>query len=334
MDEMTAGPAPDNGEPSPGPRRRRALIVAGAGTLAAALAVGAVGIAAAANGSGSGPSTGWTPPAALGTVTSVGSNTFSMKSLGGSTVTVDVSSSTSYKEPGTTNPTFADVKVGEHVAVFGAESSGTVQATTVAVGGDWRLGPRSLRHRRAVVGTVASVGTDAFTVTPLAGGSPVTVDVSSTTKYREPGKTSASFADVTVGEHVAVAGTHTSGAVTAKAVGILPAGSSWRPPASSFGPGQGHHSGTPVAFGTVASVGAGTFTVKPLWTSSPVTVDVSSSTTYREPGKTSASFADVTVGEYVAAFGSNSSGAVHAIAVLVAPAGFFHQHFGGAGLGA
>jgi len=49
-------------------------------------------------------------------------------------VTVDVSSTTTYRDRGVTSPSFANVSVNEHVAVFGTTSSGTVSATSVEIG--------------------------------------------------------------------------------------------------------------------------------------------------------------------------------------------------------
>ena len=78
---------------------------------------------------------GGTPPAAFGTVASVGTDTFTLTAHDGTKVTVDVTSSTTYADPSVTSASFADVKVGDHVAVFGTDTSNTVAATKVAIGG-------------------------------------------------------------------------------------------------------------------------------------------------------------------------------------------------------
>ena len=147
-DGTTNGPT---GSSDPGPfpnlrqRRRRGLRL----TTAAAVALGlAVGGGAVANASGSGSSTstttpgapswhgfGGTPPAAFGTVATVGANTFTLTTHDGTKVTVDVNSSTTYMEFGVTAPTVADVKVGTQVVVFGTDTSNTVAATKVGIGG-------------------------------------------------------------------------------------------------------------------------------------------------------------------------------------------------------
>jgi hypothetical protein len=90
-------------------------------------------------------------------------------------------------------------------AIADAGSTASKTTTTTAAG----------RHgsffgaRPGTFGTVKSVGSGRFTLT-TPENTIVTVDVTSATKYQDPGKSSASLADVTVGQHVAVAGTDTS----------------------------------------------------------------------------------------------------------------------------
>ena len=69
----------------------------------------------------------------MGTVASVGTNTFTLSTREGTTVTVDVGSSTTYAEFGVNSASIADVKVGTHVAVFGTDSSNAVTATKVGI---------------------------------------------------------------------------------------------------------------------------------------------------------------------------------------------------------
>jgi len=152
-DGTTSG---SKGAQGPGPqarfdRRRRGVRVTYAAAIALGLAVGGGAVAGAAtssspsstttpssthaDGPGGGHRFGGTPPAAFGTVASVGANTFTLTAHDGTTVTVNVSGSTTYADPSVTTATFADVKVGDHVAVFGTDTSNTVAATKVAVGG-------------------------------------------------------------------------------------------------------------------------------------------------------------------------------------------------------
>lgn len=77
---------------------------------------------------------GGKPPAAVGTVKSVGSDSFSLSTPNNAPVTVDVTSSTVYQDTGVSSPTISDVKPGEHVAVIGTSDGGTGTASTVLIG--------------------------------------------------------------------------------------------------------------------------------------------------------------------------------------------------------
>ena len=253
--------------------RRRGVRVTTAAAVALALALSGGAVAGASSttpgststsssgtpGWGARPPGGGCPPVAVGTVKTVGDDTFTLTDQSGTTVTVDVSSSTTYRDPGVTSPTIANVTVGEHVAVFGTERSALVNATSVAIGdppAGGKGGPGGSGHTGGppgaggsppvAVGTVKTVGDDTFTLTDQSGTT-VTVDVSSSTTYRDPGVTSPTIADVTVGEHVAVFGTESSAVVTATSVGIggpPTGGPSW--PGGPGGPGgSGRKGGTP-----------------------------------------------------------------------------------------
>ena len=133
-------------------RRRMGVKVTAAAVMALGLAIGGGVVAGAststpppagASGSSthSSPRFGGSPPAAMGTVKSVGTDTFTLTTTRGTVVTVDVGSTTTYHDPGVTSPTLADVKVGDHVAVFGTDTSNTVTATSVGIG-DFPAGGR------------------------------------------------------------------------------------------------------------------------------------------------------------------------------------------------
>jgi hypothetical protein len=77
---------------------------------------------------------GGTPPAAAGTVKSVGTDIFTLTTHSGTVVTVDVSSSTTYVDPKVTSASLSNVTVGEQVAVVGTDTSNTVTATKVLIG--------------------------------------------------------------------------------------------------------------------------------------------------------------------------------------------------------
>jgi hypothetical protein len=76
-------------------------------------------------------------PTVAGTVKSVDStdDSFTIESRSGTTYTVDVSGSTTYSDPSVTSPTLTNVTVGENVGVLGTESSTTVNASKVLIGG-------------------------------------------------------------------------------------------------------------------------------------------------------------------------------------------------------
>jgi hypothetical protein len=120
--------------------------------MALGLTVGGAAVAGAStNGSntthsahaGKHSSDGHTHPTAFGTVATMGANTFTVTTHSGSKVTVDVTDATTYRDHDAISPSFANVKVGKMVAVFGAESSGTVAATSVGIGTPGGRGGRS-----------------------------------------------------------------------------------------------------------------------------------------------------------------------------------------------
>jgi preprotein translocase subunit YajC len=172
----------------------------------------------------------------VGTVTSVGDGSFAITAPDGTAVTVNVDSSTTYRDGSVASATIANVTVGEHVAVFGTDTPNVVTATSVAIGdppagggGPGGAGSNG-GSPPAAVGTVTSVGDGTFTIS-APDGTAVTVNVDSSTTYRDGSVTSATIANVTVGEHVAVFGTDTSNVVTATSVAI------GDPPAGGGGPG-------------------------------------------------------------------------------------------------
>jgi preprotein translocase subunit YajC len=193
-----------------GQRRRRGVVVTSAAVIALGLSLGGGAVAGAgttstapsgASGSagssatGGRPPMGGSPPAAMGTVASVGDGTFTLTTRDSTTVTVNVSATTTYRDPSVTSPTLANLTVGEHVAVFGTDASNVVTATSVAIGdppgggGGGPDGPGgSGGSPPAAMGTVASVGDGTFTLT-TRDSTTVTVNVSATTTYRDPSVT-------------------------------------------------------------------------------------------------------------------------------------------------
>jgi hypothetical protein len=156
----------------------------------------------------------------FGTVRSVSASGFVFAPQTGSNVTVRVSSTTVYVDPGVTNPSLVDVKVGASVSVAGTTSSGVLDATRVMIGtpgGGRGFGGGFGGQRPVAFGTVKSVAANSFVVS--SRGTTLTVNVTSSTTYRDPSASSASFADVKPGAIVVVLGTSaTTGSVSATSV--------------------------------------------------------------------------------------------------------------------
>jgi hypothetical protein len=134
--ESESGRIPDVSQ-----RRRRGVRVTTAAAMALGLLLGggAVAGAATAPGSPSGPPAhsgrpvGVTPTAE-GTVKSVGANTFTLTTRSDTTVTVNVTSTTTYRDPGVKSPDFATIAVGQRVAVVGSDTADVIAATSVMIG--------------------------------------------------------------------------------------------------------------------------------------------------------------------------------------------------------
>ena len=186
-----------------------------------------------------------TPPAAAGTVESVGTGSFTLKNREGTTVIVDVTSSTTYRDQKVTSPTFVNITAGEMVSVEGTTTSGVVTASSINLGFGGFGGRMSASHGTppTAAGTVESVGTGTFTLKNREG-TMVIVDVTSSTTYKDRTTykdqkvTSPSFVNITAGEMVSVEGTATSGVVTATTVTIGFGGGMW---------GHGRHQGAAAA---------------------------------------------------------------------------------------
>jgi Domain of unknown function (DUF5666) len=107
----------------------------GSGLLADTVEAGAATTSSTTPPSSGGMPGGCTPPSAVGTVKSVGSDSFVVSTSQGSAVTVDVAASTRYMDQGVTDASLANVTVGEHVAIVGSTQDGAVTATNVMIGG-------------------------------------------------------------------------------------------------------------------------------------------------------------------------------------------------------
>jgi Domain of unknown function (DUF5666) len=243
-------------------RKGKALVSLGA---AIATGVGLVGITAV--GAAAAPVVGLTFTAP---VIAVGSGDFTVKRAN-QLVTVDVSPTTTYGEQGVTSASFSNVLIGQRVEINGSITSNleVVNANHVQI---MPLPPNDFD------GTISSLGTDSF-IALRTGASSVNVMLSPKTTFSVGGvaATSMSLAN---GDRVIVHGTSNSDGTIVNAVQIY---------ILSFGSLQ--------FTSTVTSVGSGSFDVQRI--NEPVTVEVSSKTTYGESGLRSASFADVKIGQRV-----------------------------------
>jgi hypothetical protein len=234
---------------------------------------------------------------------------------------------------------------GRSTAFTAASLLGLAVAFTTVTAAPAAAHVRATHHvRRTAAGKVSSVGgssasgtcgsaggTGSFTLTSFRHGGTVTVNVTSSTAFGEPGVTSPSFADVCVGASVFVLGTRpstgTAGSSTSDSTGTGTGSGGTTVTATKVfvvpTPRRRVHGHPPVVAGKVTAVGGssaartcgtaggtGSFTLTTFENArgATVTVDVTSSTTFTEPGESSASFGNVCVGADVFVLGTSSSG--------------------------
>jgi hypothetical protein len=138
--EVPSEPRPDESKRRRGVRVTTAALAAavglalGGGLLATSMDAGAATTSSTGTTSSGGMPGGCTPPSAVGTVKSVGSDSFVVATSQGGTSTIEVTASTRYQDKGVTGASLANVTVGEHVAVMGSLEAGTVTAASVLIG--------------------------------------------------------------------------------------------------------------------------------------------------------------------------------------------------------
>ena len=208
--------------------RNKAVKVGGVSALMAGLMAGGYGVASAATaGSGtttpasSGAPSGHFRPGgpggpgpgggAGGTITSLGTNSFTVKTPDGNAETVNTTGSTTYTRDGATSSASA-LAVGEHVRVRPAQSSTNTSSTVTAAAVDI-MDP-------AIHGTVEGVSGNTLTILDEQGFWR-TVNLSGTTTYTDNG-TSSSASALSNGEKVVAFGSvdtdHTSLDATSVAI--------------------------------------------------------------------------------------------------------------------
>ena len=225
------------------------------------------------------------------------------------TVIVDVSTTTTLDEPGQSSPGLGGILSGDKVVVFGTGAgTGTIDATSVEV-------PLARDTGTVAIAPATSTATS-FTITTGDPSVTVTVNLSSNPTYREPGFSTPSVTNIMAGDRVSVSGTQDgTNTVTATYVDL--------PRAMDFG----------TVATAPASATATTFTITTTGrTSATVIVTVTGTTTYRDPGVSSPTLADVVATANVLVIGTQEgTGAVTATSVFILPAGAGHGFPGGQG---
>ncbi len=149
-------------------------------------------------------------PSVSGTVSSVGNSSVTITQADGTSRTLTVTGSTTYSEAGATVGKSALVNGARIVAQGTVDSAGNFTASSITIAPS------------TVQGTVASKTSTTIVVTTTAGKT-VTVDVSSTTRYSVRGVSSATLADVAVGDRIAADGSlNSDGSLNATTVQAAP----------------------------------------------------------------------------------------------------------------
>jgi hypothetical protein len=149
-------------------------------------------------------------PTASGTVSSVGSDTVTIKQFDGSSRTLTLTGSTTYTQGGAA-ATKSALVAGVRISAQGTlDAAGNFTATAVTIAPS------------AVLGTVASKTPTTIVVTTTAGKT-VTVNISPSTKYSVRGVASPTLADVAVGYRIQAQGAlNADGSLTATVVQAAP----------------------------------------------------------------------------------------------------------------
>ncbi len=145
-------------------------------------------------------------PRVAGTVSELSSSGFKVTGRDGAVWTIAVTSDTTYRY-GAADGTAADVANGDMVLVLGTSTGdNALTATSVTVPGD------------RAAGTVTATTSSSITMTDRSGTS-ITIHVDADTIYRTAGATTATLADIAVGDVIGVSGrARSDGSIDAAAV--------------------------------------------------------------------------------------------------------------------
>jgi hypothetical protein len=253
---------------------------------------------------------------------------------GGSPVTVNVTSSTTFEDQADPSPGFQDVCVGSDARATGTfASDGSLTATNVSVHVEMAEvgGMVTSVNGSSTAGACGQSGaTGSFMVTggdssgsgdgaTDGGGSPTTVNVTASTTFEDAADSSPGFQDVCVGSFVHATGTiapdgsltATNVSVHVETAGVSGTVSSVNGSSTSGACGSGQ-TGSFVVSGSSSGDGVTD------GGGSPVTVTVTSSTTFADQADSSPGFQDVCVGSQVSVSGTvTSAGSITATSVEV-----------------
>lgn len=141
------------------------------------------------------------PQGLAGVIESIAGDSFTIMALRGEAITVLVNDDTHYRIPGSENPAFADLSIGNEVAIVGQPGEGnTFTARIVAVV------PENRPHGRPVAGEITTINGDEISLERLNGRT-ITVITNPETIFRIGRDNEASLDDFADGDRVAVFGT-------------------------------------------------------------------------------------------------------------------------------
>ena len=162
-------------------------------------------------------------PRVDGTVSAVGDTSLAISQPGGTSRTVQLTSTTTYTLAGQP-ATKSAVTVGVQVAIVGTVATdGTFTASAVQI------------MPAVASGTVSAKTSSTITIKDRSGTT-VTIDVGSSTTYQVGGTSSPTLSDVPVGATIQAEGTRNAdGSLTATLVRVLPAGQPGRGPEGGWG---------------------------------------------------------------------------------------------------
>jgi hypothetical protein len=235
--------------------------------------------------------------------------------------TVTVTPTTAFVEHKVATPSFADVCVGDKTAVVGSDVDFSMTALAVAIKipkPTHVYGLITSVNGTTAQGSCGTAGADGiFTLVTIVDSTPTdsTVYVDGGTTFVQKKVSDASFADVCVGDQADAIGPVTDGVVVADLVTVrVPRAIKLKGAVISV-----NGDSTSGVCGVADSGGGFTIQSTHHGVSLTYSIAVTTSTGYAEAGVTTATFADVCVGNRVEAIGATSGGVLTADAVAIYP---------------